>query len=817
MIQQNNQIFVLHTANTSYAFHVLPSGQLEHLYYGRKIRVKEPLTEDSIAALVEKHAFPVGNANVYSSEHKSFSLEDMRLEMSSYGKGDIREPFIEVVHPDGSYSSDFLYDSFSVAVGKEPFETLPGSYDDKNEVEHLCITLKDKNADLTLELHYYVYAWCDVITRSARFINHSSEKVTLKRLMSTQLDLNTAEYVLSTFNGAWAREMRRIDTPIVAGKHVNSSYTGTSSNRANPFVMLSKESTTEDAGDCYGCNLIYSGNHYEAVEVNAYGKTRLVSGINPQSFAYILDAGEYFEAPEAVMTYSHEGYNGMSQHMHQFVNEHIIRGPWKKKERPVLLNSWEASYFNIDERKLLNLAKAGKEAGIELFVMDDGWFGNRNDDTSSLGDWNVNLKKLPNGVTGLCQKVNALGLDFGIWVEPEMVNVDSNLYRAHSEWVMEIPGRDHSEGRNQRILDLGQVAVQDYIIEEMSKLFGSCNIAYVKWDMNRIVSDYYAKDLPAERQGEVAHRYVMGLYRCMKTLTERFPQILFEGCSAGGNRFDLGILCYFQQIWSSDDTDALCRAEIQTGYSYGYPMSTVSAHVSACPNHQTLRITPIETRFNVAAFGVLGYECNFCELSKEDLEAIKAQIALYKKWRKTLQYGSFYRGRTMCDALKANGSRGVASCLTSGVGNLTEWTTVSEDKETAVGFLMQKLAAPNVHFDYYKARGLNPEAEYQFTNRELKCNIKEFGSLVNMISPVHIKQDSLVHNVVAKFVKMDLEKESCSAYGDTLMYNGVHLKQAFGGTGYNDQVRHFQDFCSRIYFMEQVKEEQEQTPVQEQE
>lgn len=802
MILQNNQIFVLHTAHTTYAFHVLPSGQLEHLYYGRKIKVKEPLTEESIAALVEKHSFPPGTSNVYSDEHKNFTLDDMRLEMSSYGKGDMREPFIEVIHADGSYTSDYVYDSFCVYAGKEPFETLPGSYDEKNEVEHLCITLKDKNADLKLELHYYVYADCDVITRSTRLVNVGEDTVKLTRIMSTQLDFDTADFVLSTFNGSWAREMRRVDSPVYSGKHVNSTYSGNSSSRANPFIMLSHETTTEDMGDCYGCNLIYSGNHYEAVEVSCHNKTRFVAGINPQSFCYEIPAGACFEAPEAVMTYSHEGYNGMSQHMHKFVNEHIIRGEWKKKERPVLLNSWEASYFDINERKLLSLAKAGKEAGIELFVMDDGWFGKRNDDNCSLGDWYVNTEKLPNGVKGLCEKVNALGLDFGIWVEPEMVNVDSDLHRAHPDWSLDIPGKDHSEGRNQRVLDMGRPEVQDYIIQVMSDLFGSCNIAYVKWDMNRNVSDFYAKDLPPHRQGEVAHRYMMGLYRVMKTLTEHFPKILFEGCASGGNRFDLGILSYFPQIWASDDTDALCRAEIQTGYSYGYPMSTVSAHVSACPNHQTLRVTPIETRFNVAAFGVLGYECNFCELHKEDLDAIKDQIALYKKWRKVLQYGSFYRGRTMCDALTANGSRGAASVLISGAGNLTEWTCVSEDKKQAVGFLMQKLVAPNVQFDYYKAKGLNPDYEYQFTNRGLKYNIKDFGSLVNMVSPVHIKQDSLAHNLIAKFVKLDSEKEACTAYGDALMYSGVHLKQAFAGTGYNGDVRPFQDFSSRIYFMD---------------
>ena len=559
--------------------------------------------------------------------------------------------------------------------------------------------------------------------------------------------------------------------------------------------MLSKPETSEDLGDCYGFNLIYSGNHYEAAEVSGYGKTRLVMGINPQSFCFRIGAGECFEAPEAVMSYSHEGYNGMSQHMHRFVREHIVRGKWKHKTRPVLLNSWEASYFDINERKLLQLAKAGKEVGIELFVMDDGWFGSRDDDTQSLGDWEVNRKKLPDGVEGLARKVKDLGLDFGIWVEPEMVNVKSKLYVEHPDWVLMIPDKPHSEGRNQRILDLTRKEVQDYIIEEMSRVFSSADTAYVKWDMNRTVTDYYSSALPAERQGEVAHRYVMGLYRCMKELTERFPEILFEGCAAGGNRFDLGILCYFQQIWASDDTDALCRAEIQTGYSYGYPMSTVSAHVSACPNHQTLRTTPLETRFHVACFGICGYECNFCDMKKEELAAVKAQIELYKEWREVLQWGTFYRGRTFSE-------QGDGSCLSGNNGNVTEWTCVSEDRSKAVGFLLQKLVAPNTQYAFYKAKGLDPEQKYHFYNRTLKYDVREFGDLVNTVSPIHIKQDSLVHRAVAKFVKMDGETEDIYAYGDALMYGGVRLKQAFGGTGYSDEVRHFPDFASRIYFMD---------------
>ena len=777
MIQRYNQCFVLSTANTSYCFNVMETGHLQHLHYGRKITIK---TEEDAAALVEKHAFAPGNTNVYDKEHTNFSLEDIRLEMSSYGKGDIREPFIEVKHEDGSTTSDFIFESAEITSGKEEFKTLPGSYDESGKVEHLCVTLVDKQYDLKLELHYYVYEDCDVITRTAKFINTSDKKIQLERMMSLQVDFDTPEYTLTTFNGAWAREMKRTDTPIRAGKHTNAAYTGGSSSRANPFVMLSKETTTETTGDCYGFNLIYSGNHYETVDVNSFGKTRIVTGINPAFFWYIVNPGEEFEAPEAVMAYSHEGFNGMSQHMHQFVREHIVRGEWKYKTRPVLLNSWEASYFDINERKLLNLAKAGRDAGIELFVMDDGWFGTRDDDTQALGDWDVNLKKLPNGVKGLADKINALGLDFGIWVEPEMINVNSRLYEAHPEWVMEIPGKPHSEGRNERVLDLANPEVQDFIIEKMTEVFSSANIAYVKWDMNRTMTDCYSQYLSAEQQGEVTHRYMIGLYRCMKTLTERFPHILFEGCAAGGNRFDLGVLSYFPQIWASDNTDASCRTEIQNGYSYGYPMSTVSAHVSGCPNHQTLRNTPIETRFNVACFGVCGYECNFCDMKKEEMNAVRAQIALYKEWRDVLQWGRFYRSR---------------------FGNITEWTCVSQDGKKAVGMVMQKLVEPNSPFEYYRAVGLNPDDRYHFYNRAMKYNVKEFGDLVNTVAPIHVKQDSLVHNAIALLFKMDGEIEDCYAYGDTLMHAGVQLKQGFGATGYNEEVRYFQDFASRIYFM----------------
>ena len=783
MIRQIGNLFVLDTENTTYAFQVLPSGHLEHLYYGRKICIR---VEADAVALTEKRVCLPGNAVCYSPEYPALGLEDVCLEMSSHGKGDIREPFIEVTHADGSFTSDFLFEKGEICDGKKPFETLPGSYEENGNVTELTVTLKDRQYDLTLELHYFVFEEYDVISRSAKLINTGTDAITLERLMSLQLDFPRADWTFTTFHGAWAREMKKHAMPVGMCKLVNESYCGCSSNRANPFVMLSRADTVEDRGECYGFNLIYSGNHYEAVEESAFGKMRLVTGINPRSFRFHLDPGDTFEAPEAVMTYSWDGYNGMSRNMHGFVRNCIVRGVWKHKARPVLLNSWEASYFDINERKLLNLAKAGKEAGVELFVMDDGWFGTRDDDTQALGDWYANSKKLPGGVAGLAKKINGLGLQFGLWVEPEMVNTNSDLYRAHPEWVMEIPGKPHSESRNQRILDLANPEVVKYMTEKMAEVFSSGNVAYVKWDMNRIFSDYYSQYLPAHRQKEVAHRYMMGLYRMLEDLNRQFPEILFEGCASGGNRFDLGMLCYFPQIWASDDSDAVYRVEAQTGYSYGYPMSTVTAHVSDCPNHQTLRVTPLATRFNVAAFSVLGYECHLAEMSREEVKEIKDQIALYKKWRDVLQYGTFYRGR-------------------SG-GNVYEWTCVSPDKKKAVGMVLQVLVNPNTSFETYRPAGLDPDTRYRFTNRQLEFNLKEFGSLINHVAPIHIRKDSLLLNAASVFVKMKGEKEDCIATGEMLMNGSVKLKQGFSATGYADDIRFFKDFASRMYFMEEAEE-----------
>ena len=795
-----NPLFILDTGHTTYAMKVLDTGHIEHLYYGRKIHM------DDADGLSEQHEFAPGTTSVYSPENGNFSLEDMRLEMSSYGKGDVREAFLEIVNSDGSTTSDFLFESFEESRGRDGgTEGLPSSYGEDAEV--LTLALTDKENSLKLELIYCVYPDTDVITRTACLINEGEGGIRIRKLMSCQIDFDPGEYVFSTFTGAWAREMKRTDMSVSSARLVNSSFTGNSSNGANPFVMLSKRGATEEYGDVYGFNLVYSGNHYESVEKSPFGKVRFLSGINPTGFEWKLSKGESFLTPEAVMTYSSAGYNGMSGQMHGFVSKHILRGPWKDRLRPVLLNSWEASYFKISESKLLRLARKARSVGIELFVMDDGWFGERNDDTTSLGDWFPDTKKLPRGVKGICDKVRALGLEFGIWVEPEMVNRNSELYRAHPEWAMEIPGKKHSEGRNQMVLDLSNKEVQDYLIKAMSDVFSSADISYVKWDMNRNFSDIFSKAIPSDRQGEVSHRYMLGLYRVMRELTGKFPEILFEGCASGGNRFDLGILSFFPQIWASDDTDALCRSEIQNGYSYGYPMSTVTAHVSDCPNHQTLRRTPIETRFNVASFGVLGYECNLCDMSKDDIEAVRAQIAMYKKWREVMQFGRFYRGSSMNDSRSCDGddlgAPGI-SALEPLPGNEISWTVVSEDKAKAVSMTMQILTHPNAQWCVLKPLGLDPEYKYHLEGRELKFDLRDFGGLVNYVAPIHVKQDGFLHKLIAKFYKMKAESEKHDMYGDAMMYAGVHLRSAFASGGYNENMRYYPDFGSRIYTIEKT-------------
>ena len=775
---ENEKAYLLSTENTSYAFRVTGTGQIEHLYYGRKVSLS------NVKAFSEKQLFAPGNSISYDDINRFVSLENRMMEASFTGKGDIREPLIEAILPDGSTTLDFVFESDEIKEGAKELLRLPFAYsDDSDQAETLTITLKDKNSGLLLFLFYTVFPECDCIVKSLSVKNDLDEDVRITRLLSSMCDFPEGGYTVSNFTGSWANEMNRHDTHLSSGIFINSSFTGTSSNRANPFTMWAKNAD-EDNGEVFASNLIYSGNHYTAFETTSYGKMRVVTGINPRNFSVLLSKGESIEAPQAVLTYSDKGCGGMSKNMHSFVRNHIIRGKYKNAVRPMLINSWEAQYFNIDEGKLLSLAKKAAEAGCELFVMDDGWFSNRNSDASSLGDWTVNEKKLPHGLSGLSEKIRALNMGLGIWIEPEMVNVDSELYREHPDWTMDIPGRDHSEGRNQRLLDLANPDVVSYISEKIISVLSSADISYVKWDMNRIISDYYSRYLPKERQLESGMSYVEGFYELCKRITNAFPDILFEGCASGGNRFDLGMLCFFPQIWASDNTDAVSRISIQEGYSYAYPQETWTSHVSSVPNHQTLRRTPLSSRFAVAAMGNLGFEMNFSDMKKEEFETVKEYAALYKKYRETLQTGDFLRVES---------------------GNRTTWVTVSKDKTQAILMQFQITAKASESVRHIRFKGLDREKDYRLSSLSFEHDIRLYGDLVNTVSPIHVKQDSFLHNTIARFVHMKENGEDIVMSGDDLMNAGVYLNPAYVGTGLSDDTATIGDYGARMYLLESIE------------
>ncbi len=773
-----NTVIHLNTKNTSYIMSILPTGYLQNLYYGKRINKMK-----DYYVLEPKNDVPYGTMVNTSQEYKNIGLDNQCLEYSSLGKGDFREPAVELTFDDGSTTCDFKYKSHNTYTGRNVIEGLPSALPSE-DCETTEIILYDDEKQVTLTLYYTSYPECDIITRYVKISNTSSNMLKVRRLMSAQLDLFESNYSFISFDGCWSSEANRNDKILKPGIYVNDSKTGYSSCRHNPFVMLAKAGCNELHGECYASNLIYSGCHSEICEVTYQGKTRLLTGINPSSFCWLLDANDTLYTPEAVLTYSCKGFNGISQNMHKFVREYIIRGFWKDKERPILVNNWEATSFNFNQKKILSLAKDASELGIELFVLDDGWFGKRNDETSSLGDWNVNLKKLPDGIDGLCKKINALGMKFGLWVEPEMISEDSDLYRTHPEWAIGVPGRSNAYSRNQFVLDLTLPEVRKYIIQSMSTVFSSANIEYIKWDMNRNMSDFYGKALPAERQGEFFHRYMLGLYEILNELTTRFPNILFESCAAGGNRFDLGMLCYMPQIWTSDNTDAFTRINIQSGTSYGYPQTAMGAHVSASPCFSTLRNTPIETRFNVAAFGLLGYELDLTKLTTFDKNVIKEQIAFYKKYRKLFQFGEFYRLENPMDI------------------NRPIWLVLSHDKKQAIVGMFQGRATEGKGYDILRTFGLEDNIEYSITGRTQYINIKAFGNLINSQLPVEIKADGVVHTIISSKYMLKMSDESYVAGGDLLNAYGIRLIQQYSGTGYNDKIRLLSDYGSRIYIIE---------------
>lgn len=772
MIQFQSDIFYLDTENTSYWFRITGHKHLEHIHYGPR------LPHGEINSLLHKRSAITGATVDYGRhEDDNYTLDSLCLEWSGIGRGDYRISPAELRMPDGSFTSDFVYQSHRQVKGCAPMSALPTAYDDTDMAETLIVELLDESNALSLSFYYTVFEKTDVITRRAVLTNHSECSAEIRKLMSMNLDMENRNFSMITFDGGWIKEAHRHDRKLQYGTFVNSSYTGASSNRHNPGFLLAEEGASEEHGGVYGFNLVYSGNHYGAAELAFNDLVRVQIGINPQCFSWTLNKGESFETPESIMTYSDHGFNGMSAHFHDFINTHIIRGDWKGQERPVLLNNWEAHFFKFNEGRLLRLARRAKKLGVELFVLDDGWFGSRNSDTAGLGDYFINRKKLPRGLKHFSQKLDQMGLSFGLWFEPEMVNVDSELYRAHPEYAVTTPNKAPGFGRNQLVLDLCNPEVRDYIAANVSRILDQNNIAYVKWDMNRHISDAYSPCI--ENQGEFHHRYILGLYDVLRRIFYARPHILFESCSSGGNRFDPGMLCFCQQVWTSDDTDPIERLEIQRGLSYLYPLSAMGAHVSSAPHQQTLRNTPLSTRFNVASFGCLGYELDLKYLSYIERKEIREQIAFYKAHRKTLQYGRFYR-------------------LPSYKQNKRIWQCVSGG-ESIAGFF-QTLSTASEGNDILPLRGLDKEANYSFQTKPQRIMVERFGGLVKHILPVELDPRGFILRTANKFYALGDCVESYTASGRQLM-SGVHLNNQFIGSGYNPSIRLLGDYGSSLYLI----------------
>ena len=769
MISFDNQVFRLDTQNTTYAFRI-NEGYLEHLYYGRRI------PDGDFTAVAMKNTIDLGST--VKQEGSKFFLERNLLEYSGIGRGDYRHSPIELLMPDGTFVCDFVYDSHCIIDGAYTTKELPCSY---GEAKTLEITLKDnKFAGLTLKLNYVVFEDCDVICRNVELKNEENEPVYIRKLMSLMLDLPEANYDMLTLDGDWGKEAHEHRRFLECGILVNESTVGASSNKHNPAFALLEKGADESRGKVYGFNLIYSGNHYSAVERSTFDTARIMTGINPHCFLWKLKGGESFVTPQAIMTYSHCGLNTMMANMHSFVNEHIVRGEHKGADRPIVLNNWEATFFNFNRSKILALARSAKKLGIEMFVLDDGWFGKRNSDLAGLGDWVENRKKLHGGIRYIANKVNKMGMKFGLWFEPECVNPDSDLYRAHPDWAISIEGRSLTLGRNQLVLDLTRPEVREYIIESVDKVLCGSNIEYVKWDYNRHISDMYSATL--KQQGEFFHRYILGLYEILDEIFhKRHPNILFESCSSGGNRFDLGMLCYSPQIWTSDNTDPIERLDIQGGIYNFYPQSTVSAHVSMAPHAQTLRDTPLSTRFNVAAFGVLGYELDFGELTHEERRQVKEQIAFYKAHRRTFQYGKLKK-------VKLKYSEEIS------------WQISDDSKTFAAIYQKCKESCPGR--DRLDVPDLEYDKIYTVESVEQFLRISRFGGLIKHITPIYLKPDGFILRTVNKYFAMKDGKESYTASG-AMLSEGINLAMQYEGSGYDPNLRILGDFGSSLYLIKE--------------
>ena len=747
IIEYQNGVFGLHSKHYSCLLRINDYRLPELLHFGEPVS-----TADFEAFLLRPGLGWGGSVQLIDDDTKSCP-DAMGLAWSGSGRGDYRESPLEL----GGKAVDLRYTGYEIIDGIAPMES--GLPQGKGEAKTLLLKLEQKG----LELKLYFTLFETALTRRTVLKNTSDQPVTLTRLMSSLMDL-PGDYHMTTFDGGWIAEMRKHTTAVTDNRVVNESVTGFSSHRHNPGFLLSEPEATEDAGRVYGFNLVYSGNHYSAAQRSLQGLTRVLQGISPSNFIRTLAPGEAFETPEAVMTFSDHGFNGMSQQMHRFVLDCIIPKQWRDRPRPVLFNDWEGCMFDFNHRRLVSLAKDAKELGCELFVLDDGWFGKRDNDYAGLGDYWVNKKKLPHGLDGLAKKIQDMGMEFGLWFEPESVNMDSDLYRAHPDWAL-TDAFEPLKSRHQLLLDLSKPEVQDYIVEQVGATLDSAPISYVKWDMNR----------HSIALGSKAHNYILGLYKVMGRIFHTRPHILLENCSSGGNRFDLGMLSFGPQVWCSDNSDAIERLTIQENLSYLYPQSTFGAHVSACANAQTLRNTPLCTRGNVSFFGCLGYELDLNHLLKLEKEEIKEQVAFYKQYRQIFQFGTFRR--------------------------LKQGWQVSGNGITLAG-VFRKLVAAAPGYETLRLKDLEPPKRYRFRNRPQKLRIGSFANLIKHVAPVDLDPNGMIMRTADRHVTMPDGSQELCASGAALMA-GVRLLPLFRGTGYDENQRTLSDFGSELYIIEE--------------
>ena len=689
LFNQEYSQFHLTNGEISYIFRVSEDAKLLQLYYGAAV------PERNYSYLVELQHRPM---TTYRKEGDlRYSLEHMRQEFPEYGTTDFRHPAICLRQENGSRITDFVYISHQIADGKPALEGLPATYtDDPTETKSLILTLRDAVTEVEVQLFYTIFANLPVIARSSKVLNQGRETCYLESLTSLSLDLPDADYDWLQLSGAWARERHIKERSLQQGIQSIESTRGISGPHHNPFIALKRSETTEFSGPVLGAALVYSGNFLIQAEVDTYNVTRLQLGINPFGFEWKLAAGQSFTSPEVLLVYSEQGINGMSQAFHQLFRRSLARGHWRERARPVLINNWEATYFNFSEDQLLDLAENAQQVGVELFVLDDGWFGQRTNDRAGLGDWFVNQERLPQGLGALAERIHGLGMQFGLWFEPEMVNKESQLYRDHPDWLLAVPDRKPHHGRNQFVLDYSRPEVVDEIFKRLSTVIEEAKLDYIKWDMNRPLTDVFSTAWPADQQGEIFHRYVLGVYDLYERLIRRYPTLLFESCSSGGGRFDPGILYYAPQAWTSDDSDAIERLKIQYGTSLLYPLSSMGAHVSIVPNHQTNRLTPLKTRGNVAFFGSFGYELDLNQLKPEELTEVREQIAFYKRYREMIHNGTFYR---LQSPFKEDGQ--------------TAWMVVSQDQNTALLGTFKVLNQVNCSHQRLQLKGLAKDKVYR--------------------------------------------------------------------------------------------------------